>query len=504
MNVATPLPAGRRELWGPSSVWVGGYLIAAAALLLLAVVGSDAVKWYALTLLAAGGVILVIRNEAEAYGMVDLSNPVVMSLLASVIFFGLFGAPNVFSSASHHPLLSPGDGPLFRALATVGLSMLCIWLGSRFAEPIFSVRPQQLSPLWARVRQQRVLVAVGVGVVARLILLVTGNLGYQGYGKGGDLTGYANWLATANDLLPFAAGLFLLDWLSTRRRASLLAMLILSLSEVGTSIVAGVKGLVLSLVVFLAVVAIRAGRRPSLRAAVTAAVVFLVVVGPAVESFRHQVQQSGAPTSVSQRITAPLSLVGGGSGGAIGAARASYHNTVYEEQGLLTDIALIQSRTPSLYRYEHGSRWWRAPLAAAIPRALWPGKPTLSNGAEIATRYGGAPAGTTGTSMPATMVGDAWIQFGWWGVIGASLILGALYRLVYTWVVRRRSAGWTVALCFVVVGSLFSGGLDLASLLTSAGREFLVLGLVAVWVLGPAVSPGAAGTAGDGAGQAAT
>jgi hypothetical protein len=102
------------------------------------------------------------------------------------------------------------------------------------------------------------------------------------------------------------------------------------------------------------------------------------------------------------------------------------------------------------------------------------------------------------------MVGDAWIQFGWWGVIGASLILGALYRLVYTWVVRRRSAGWTVALCFVVVGSLFSGGLDLASLLTSAGREFLVLGLVAVWILGPAVSPGAADSARHAAGQAGT
>ena len=130
MNLATPVPAGRRDLWGPSAVWVGCYLIAAAALLLLAMVGSDAVKWYAMVLLAAGGVVLVIRREADAYGMVDFSNPVIMSLLASVVFFGLLGAPNVFSTASHHPLLSPGDGPLFRALATVGVSMLCIWLGS--------------------------------------------------------------------------------------------------------------------------------------------------------------------------------------------------------------------------------------------------------------------------------------------------------------------------------------------------------------------------------------
>ena len=488
MNLATPVPAGRRDLWGPSAVWVGCYLIAAAALLLLAMVGSDAVKWYAMVLLAAGGVVLVIRREADAYGMVDFSNPVIMSLLASVVFFGLLGAPNVFSTASHHPLLSPGDGPLFRALATVGVSMLCIWLGSRLAEPIFRARPQPLSQLWARVRPQRMIVAVAVGALARLVLLVTGNLGYQGYGKGGDLTGYANWLATASDLLPFAAGLFLLDWFTTRRRASLHAMLILSVSEVATSIIAGVKGLVLSLVVFLAVVAIRAGRRPSLRVAVTAAVVFLVVIGPAVETFRHQVQQSGAPKSISQRITAPLSLVGGNSGGALGAAKASYHNAVYEERNLLVDIALIQSRTPSVFPYQHGRRWMQAPLVAAVPRAVWSGKPSLSNGVEIAVRYGGAPAGG-GTSMPATMVGDAWIQFGWLGVIAASFALGAVYRLIYTWVVRRGSAGWTIALCFVVAGSLFSAGTDLASLLTSAAREFVVLGLVAGWVLRGRVRP---------------
>lgn len=91
--------------------------------------------------------------------------------------------------------------------------------------------------------------------------------------------------------------------------------------------------------------------------------------------------------------------------------------------------------------------------------------------------------------MPATMVGDAWIQFGWLGVIAASFALGAVYRLVYTWVVRRGSAGWTIALCFVVAGSLFSAGTDLASLLTSAAREFVVLGLVAGWVLRGRVRP---------------
>jgi putative Mn2+ efflux pump MntP len=90
--------------------------------------------------------------------------------------------------------------------------------------------------------------------------------------------------------------------------------------------------------------------------------------------------------------------------------------------------------------------------------------------------------------MPETMVGDMWIQFGWLGIIGASLLVGAFYRSAYTWVARRRNAGWTIALCYVVSTYLFSAGLDIASLLTAATREFLVVGVVAAWVLHPATS----------------
>jgi hypothetical protein len=150
------------------------------------------------------------------------------------------------------------------------------------------------------------------------------------------------------------------------------------------------------------------------------------------------------------------------------------------------DIALIQAKTPSIYPYEHGKRWLLAPLVAAVPRALWPGKPSLWSG-DIAYRYGGA-ARPGATAQPATMVGDAWIQFGWLGVIFASLALGAVYRVAYTWVARRRNAGWTIALCFVVATYLFSSGLDVASVLTSAAREFVVLGLFAAWVLRPTSS----------------
>jgi hypothetical protein len=464
-------------------VRVGTLLVSASVVLAVAARASDTVKWYGLTLGAAGLVLIALSREARAYGMVDLSNPMLMSLIASVLIFGVFGAPNVFPGTTASLLLPRGHDPLFRALFTVGISMLCLWAGSRIAEPVFRARPQPLRALAVTVPYDRAAIVVVVGAAARLLLLVTGNLGYQGFGKSGDLTGYANWVATANDLLPFAAGLFLADWIATRRRASFNALGALFVAEVLTSIIAGVKGLVLTLLVILAVVALRAGRRPSLRIATATGALFLVVIAPSVETFRHQVQQSGAPTSLSSRITAPLSLVAGGSGSSLKSATSTYQNTLYEERSLLVDIALIQARTPSIYPYERGKRWLLAPLVATVPRALWPGKPSLSNGGEIAIRYGGAGAGT---SQPATMVGDAWIQFGWLGVIGASLALGAFYRLAYTWVVRRHNAGWTIALCFVVATSLFSGGLDVASLLTSATREFIVLGVVAAWVLRPA------------------
>jgi hypothetical protein len=476
--VAKPRPAALRSV-----AWIGCYLVVASAVLAFGAEASDAVRWYGLTLLAAGFVLFVATREARVYGMVDLSNPVVMSLTAAVVFFGVLGGANVLPGASRRALLPPGDGPLFRALATVGVSMLCLWAGSRVAEPLFRVRPQLLSRLSARVRPGYLMVVVAVGVLARVLLLATGNLGYQGFGKSGDLTGYANWLATGNQLLPFAGGMLLIDWFTTRRRGSLHAVVAIFILEMGTSIIAGVKGLILSLVVFWGVVALRAGRRPSLRVALAGTAIFLIVIVPSVEAFRTQVQRSGTPTSLTSRITAPLSLVGGSSSDTFGAAKTSYQNTLLEEQTLLVDIALIQSRTPSIYGYEHGKRWFLAPLVAAVPRAVWSGKPSLSNGGDIAVKYAGAVPGTT--SMPSTMVGDAWIQFGWLGVIGAALALGAAYRLAYTWVVRRRSPAWTLALCFVVAQSVFSAGLDLASLVTSAARTFLVLGLFASWVMRP-------------------
>jgi hypothetical protein len=330
------------------------------------------------------------------------------------------------------------------------------------------------------------LVVIVIGASARLVLFATGGLGYAGF-RGGDLTGYGNWVAAANSLLPLAAGLFLVDWISTRRRTSLYAVTTLFLVEALTSLVAGVKGLLLLLLVYLGVVALRAGRRPSLRLAVSTVALFLIVIAPSVQAYRSQINQSGTPRSLGSRITAPLALVSGESSSTVNTAKTSYQNTLDEERNLLVDVALIQARTPSVYPYEHGKRWLLAPLAAGIPRAIWSGKPSLSNGSEIAFRYGGSPT-PTGTSMPETMVGDMWIQFGWLGIIGASLLVGAFYRSAYTWVARRRNAGWTIALCYVVSTYLFSAGLDIASLLTAATREFLVVGVVAAWVLHPATS----------------
>jgi hypothetical protein len=453
-----------------------------AALVALSAHASGSARWYELTLLAAVGVILAMRREARVYGMIDLSNPLVMSLVASVVVFGVLGVPNIRASNVANPLLAPGSGPLFRALSAVGVFMLGLWVGSRIAEPLFRLRPQRLNKLAAHVQQHRLFVIIAIGAIARFLLLASGNLGYQGYGKGGDLTGYANWLATANDLLPFAAGLALVDWFTRRRRSSLYTTVALFFVEMLTSIVAGVKGLTLLLLIFLAVTTVRAGRRPKIWVALVIGVLVFTVIAPSVEAFRAQVQHSSSPTSVISRIKTPLSLASSGAGGSVSAAaKTSWRNALLEEQNLIVDIALIQSRTPSIYPYEHGKRWLLAPLIAAVPRAIWPGKPSLSNGGELAVKYSGAAAGTT--SMPATTVGDAWIQFGWLGVIGAALALGAFYRFAYTWVARRTNPGWTVALCFVVSTSLFGAGLDVASLLTSAVREFVVLGLFAVWVV---------------------
>ncbi len=89
----------------------------------------------------------------------------------------------------------------------------------------------------------------------------------------------------------------------------------------------------------------------------------------------------------------------------------------------LDSIAAIYLWVPSLVPFESGETYWRVP-AALVPRVLWPKKPTTTMpiNAWLFQDEGG--------SSPLTIMGEGYLNFGWYGVAFAGMLCGVLLSLV--------------------------------------------------------------------------
>ncbi len=96
-------------------------------------------------------------------------------------------------------------------------------------------------------------------------------------------------------------------------------------------------------------------------------------------------------------------------------------------------LAVIYSTTPSQIPYLHGKTYIRIPVFL-VPRRLMPSKPTYSSGAEFAYEYFGWNirmyiGGKTAAVGP-SIHGEAYANFGYFGVIAVLFIVGSLYRYI--------------------------------------------------------------------------
>jgi hypothetical protein len=93
--------------------------------------------------------------------------------------------------------------------------------------------------------------------------------------------------------------------------------------------------------------------------------------------------------------------------------------------------SLVVNRTPDDLPYLFGTTYLQTPKQA-IPRFLWPAKPTgnLSNNT-LSIYYGVQQAAETkSTSISFGLLAEAWANFGWWGVLGLGMIFGTSMRFV--------------------------------------------------------------------------
>ncbi|MCR4411186.1 MAG: oligosaccharide repeat unit polymerase [Thermoguttaceae bacterium] len=73
-----------------------------------------------------------------------------------------------------------------------------------------------------------------------------------------------------------------------------------------------------------------------------------------------------------------------------------------------------------------------------IPRRLWPGKPIDASWADLNYLRTGADGLESTTNITATVMGRAYVNYGWFGVVEIGLLMGFLCRAVDRWLERSR------------------------------------------------------------------
>lgn len=117
------------------------------------------------------------------------------------------------------------------------------------------------------------------------------------------------------------------------------------------------------------------------------------------------------------------------------------------------DIVFLQ--TPGAFPYAGVEGFSRMPYAM-VPTLIFPNRPNLRDGPELAIRYGGAPPGTTGVYTPAAA--DGYRRFGWLGVWAPYAFAAVVFGLGMgiTWAKRdERDHMATFMVMFVICSEIW-------------------------------------------------
>ncbi|WP_154402055.1 hypothetical protein [Ornithinimicrobium cavernae] len=140
--------------------------------------------------------------------------------------------------------------------------------------------------------------------------------------------------------------------------------------------------------------------------------------------------------------------------------------------GDMPSTAHIISAAPERLPYENGSTI-AAWLLAPVPRALWPEKPVISAGPEIAAVI----YGNDRTGVPPGMFGESYWNFGMAGLLAIPLLCGLAMALAYNGIAQRATSNPGAAI--VISAVVLRVGVDL----TSNGVGYAAYQVVSMLVL---------------------
>jgi len=297
-------------------------------------------------------------------------------------------------------------------------------LSSRFA-------PEVRSPLapW---------ILYAIGTAARIATAVTtGLFGYVGNVQSAftAASGYQQLLADLGLCAPLAVAAAALQVYRERVPGARLTLTVLFLAEIAFGAAAGGKQSFIITILAVAIPFTTSRRRVhkgllAFTALTLTGLVFLLVVIPFNHSYRATNRDRTGTLSVSQALGAAPSILGQTIGtGNAGGVLSSSATFVLARISLIDSPAIIMQRTPGEIGFVSPVQLVTAPIAALVPRAVWPDKPILDSGYQFSQTYYELPA-TVYTSSAITPVGDLYLHGGWIPVIVGMFLLGCGVRFL--------------------------------------------------------------------------
>ena len=270
-----------------------------------------------------------------------------------------------------------------------------------------------------------------LGVVGSLAsTAATGRFGYSaGYGSAESATWYGQFLAVLSLCTPLGVAAAAIRVCQKRTSGAKVSLALLAAANIAFGAAGGGKQsfVIAALAVAIPFSAAR-GRLP-MRMAIIAALIFLAAVIPFSQTYRAAIHGTARPLSPAAAVAAapevlseavlarnPLTI--------IPASLAYLLQRTREIEG----PAIIMQRTPSQIPYLSPAQLAVAPVAGAIPRVLWHGKPADLEGVQVTQEYFGLTSVVSSSAV--TSVGDLYRYGGWLPVLAGMFLLGVGMRVL--------------------------------------------------------------------------
>ncbi len=415
----------------------------------------------------AGGILLVLAVAAPICARLraDPLDAVGIYGLATAAFLGLTSLTWLATPSEPAPGIDRGDIP--GALVLVAASLAAFGLAAHLTGRARHVTPIRILPGMAP-GLAALLVVFGFSFVATALGTALHLFGYSSDPAASNAPGASEGVHQLSGVGSIVVLVCAVAGFATNDRTLLRALLVLTPLQVLAGFAVGFKGASVAPIVYvgLAYVAMR-GSVPWRRAIAVIVVASLVLI-PANTIYRNILRpETSSPLTPAQAIT-----------GSYGVLSVRLR--------LIDSVAVIRARTPSVFPYGNGERYWLLPAVIAVPRILWPDKPVLDYGVEFSDTYWQIPL-VARASTPPTQIGDLSRNFHSIGAVGGlaiwGLVVGGFTALRRRW----RSPRLEVVYLASLVLWVWVVEEDLPELIAIMARAVPVA-IVVAWLLMPSAN----------------